>query len=130
MRALTYEFNCPFISATQANRQAVDQPHPDLGKTSESMGLAHTVDVMMNIWTEEGDSDLGIIHMGIEKNRFGPRQVYTHLNIDYPTLALTEPDDIVQENSIKGVAPKLTTNLDDESNPNIMDTLRMLSDDE
>ena len=94
------------------------------------MGLAHTVDVMMNIWTEEGDSDLGIIHMGLEKNRFGPRQVYTHLNIDYPTLALTEPDDIVQENSIKGVAPKLTTNLDDESNPNIMDTLRMLSDDE
>lgn len=129
MRALSYEFNCPIISATQANRQAVDQPQPDLGKTSESMGLAHTVDVMMNIWTQEGDSDLGIIHMGIEKNRFGPRQVYTHLNIDYPTLALTEPEDSVQENSIKGVAPRLTTNLDDEVNPNVMDTLRLLSDD-
>ena len=127
MRALSYEFSCPFISATQANRQAVNMVQPDMGKTSESMGLAHTVDAMMSIWTEEGDSDLGIIHMGIEKNRYGAREVYTHLNIDYPTLSLTEPDDSVQQNSIKGNSPQLTTNLDDEINSNIMDTLDIIN---
>ena len=127
MRALSYEFNCPFISATQANRQAVNMVQPDMGKTSESMGLAHTVDVMMSIWTEEGDSDLGIIHMGIEKNRFGPREVYTHLNIDYPTLSLEEPDEFTQQNLKNQSSPSLTTNLDSDVHSNIMDTLNMIN---
>jgi replicative DNA helicase len=127
LRAMTYDFECPLITATQANRDAVGKAQPDMGKTSESMGLSHTVDAQMSIWTEEGDSDLGIIHMGIEKNRFGPREVYTHLNIDYPTLSLIEPLDNVQDNSIKGNAPSLTTDLDDNSNSNIMDTLNMIN---
>lgn len=127
LRALTYEFNCPLITATQANRQAVNEKQPDMGKTSESMGLAHTADAMISIWTQEGDSDLGIIHMGIEKNRFGARQVYTHLNIDYPTLSLTEPVDLVQENSIKGTAPMLTTMLDDSGGSDIMSTIDLIN---
>lgn len=127
LRALTYDFNCPIITATQANRQAVNEKQPDMGKTSESMGLAHTADAMFSIWTEEGDSDLGIIHMGIEKNRFGPRQKYTHLNIDYPTLCLTEPIESVQENSIKGTSPILTTMLGDSENSSIMDTLNLIN---
>ena len=126
LRALTYEFNCPVISATQANRAAINAPQPDMGKTSESMGLAHTVDAMMSIWTEEGDSELGIIHMGIEKNRFGPREVYTHLNIDYPTLALSEPDDSVREYTVKSTSPKMSINLDDEIGSNISDTLNLI----
>jgi len=126
LRALTYEFNCPIISATQANRAAINTPQPDMGKTSESMGLAHTVDAMMSIWTEEGDSDLGIIHMGIEKNRFGPREVYTHLNIDYPTLALSEPDQSVQQYSVKSTSPNMNMNLDDEIGSSISDTLNLI----
>jgi replicative DNA helicase len=127
MRALSYDFECPFISATQANRQAVGEIQPDIGKTSESMGLAHTVDAMMNIWTQDGDSDLGIIHLGIEKNRFGPRKVYTHLNIDYPTLTLTEPLEFAQDNSIKGQVPVLTTNFDDDMNTNVADTINIIN---
>lgn len=125
IRAMTYDFSCPVITATQANRQAVNMVQPDMGKTSESMGLAHTVDAMMSIWTQEGDSDLGIIHMGIEKNRFGPREVYTHLNIDYPTLSLKEPEEFSQQFAIK--SPALTTNLDDATNSNITDTLDLIN---
>jgi replicative DNA helicase len=127
IRALSYEFGCPIISATQANRAAVDMIQPDMGKTSESMGLAHTVDVMMSIWTEEGDSDLGIIHMGIEKNRYGPREVYTHLNIDYPTLSLEEPNDFLQQDMVKGHNSNLTTNLDNDSESSITNTLNMIN---
>lgn len=125
IRAITYDFSCPVITATQANRQAVNMVQPDMGKTSESMGLAHTVDAMMSIWTQEGDADLGIIHMGIEKNRFGPREVYTHLNIDYPTLSLTEPEEYSQQFAIK--SPAMTTNLDDTTNSNITDTLNLIN---
>jgi replicative DNA helicase len=125
LRALTYEFNCPIISATQATRAAVTASKPELDKTSESMGLSHTVDAQISIWTEEGDTDLGIIHMGIEKNRFGPRQVYTHLNIDYPTLSLTELEESIQDYSVKGKMPKLTADIENggDLNSNIVDTL-------
>lgn len=123
LRALTYEFNCPIVSATQATRAAVSASRPELDKTSESMGLSHTVDAQISIWTEEGDTDIGIIHMGIEKNRFGPRQVYTHLNIDYPTLSLTELDESIQDFSIKGKMPKLTDDINNDLNSNIVDTL-------
>jgi replicative DNA helicase len=125
LRALTYDLNCPIISATQATRAAVSASKPELDKTSESMGLSHTVDAQISIWTEEGDADMGIIHMGIEKNRFGPRQVYTHLEIDYPTLSLKEADESIQDFTIKGKMPKLTADIsgDGDLNSNIIETL-------
>jgi replicative DNA helicase len=94
VRALSYHFNCPVISATQANRSAYDQNNPGLETVSESMGLAHTADAQFSIWTEEEDFELGLIHLGITKNRFGPRQCHTVLEIDYPTLSLRDPDDV------------------------------------
>jgi len=92
LRALSYTFECPVVSATQINRSGYDTAKPGLETTSESMGLSHTVDAQFSIWTEEGDNELGIIHLGIMKNRFGPRDVATTLEIDYPTLTLTEGD--------------------------------------
>jgi replicative DNA helicase len=127
IRALSYDFECPVISATQANRAAVGEAQPDMGKTGESMGLSHTVDAQFSIWSQEGDSDLGIIHIGIEKNRFGPREVYSHLNIDYPTLSLTEPSDVVAEFSVKGNAPKLSADIESTAmESSILDTLNMI----
>jgi replicative DNA helicase len=127
MRALSYDFACPIITATQANRAAVKEAQPDMDKVGESMGLVHTVDAQFSIWTQEGDSDLGIIHYGIIKNRFGPREVYSHLNIDYPTLSLTEPSDVVSEFSVKGSAPKLTADIESSAmDSSILDTLNMI----
>jgi replicative DNA helicase len=107
VRALSYFFSCPVITATQANRTAYDQKNPGLETTSESMGLSHTADAQFSIWTEEEDFELGIIHLGITKNRFGPRECHTILNIDYPTLTLKDPDGIsrtlaVQTKNIPG----------------------------
>lgn len=127
IRALSYDFSCPIVSATQATRAAVTTPKPELDKTSESMGLSHTVDAQFSIWTEEGDSDLGIIHMGIEKNRFGARQVYTHLEIDYPTLSLKEPCEEMKQ-FVGSKSPKLMDDIessaeDSNQNSNIFETL-------
>jgi hypothetical protein len=101
VRALSYQFQCPVISATQANRSAFSTPNPDLDMTSESMGLSHTVDAQFSIWTEEEDFELGIIHMGIVKNRFGPRQCHTVLEIDYDTLSLSNPDEVAKSFTTK-----------------------------
>lgn len=122
-RALSYHFNCPVISATQANRAAFQTPNPDMDMTSESMGLSHTVDAQISIWTEEEDFELGIIHMGIVKNRFGPRQCHTVLEIDYDTLSLRDPDDVAKSFTVKGKMPK---NLSDDANPSITNTLELI----
>jgi replicative DNA helicase len=123
VRALSYHFNCPVISATQANRAAFQTANPDLDMTSESMGLSHTVDAQISIWTEEEDFELGIIHMGIAKNRFGPRNCHTVLEIDYDTLSLRDPDDIAASFTVKGRAPKT---LEDSTNVNVMNTLDLI----
>lgn len=131
VRALSYTFECPVITATQANRQAYNNSAPDAGKTSESMGLAHTVDAQFSIWSEKGDSELGIIRLGVEKNRFGPREVYTHLNIDYPTLSLREPDDIPVDKNLTKAMPKHSADIESSINDqsSIFDTLNLINSD-
>ena len=94
IRALSYYFECPIISATQTNRSAYGEANPGLETMSESMGLAHTADAQFSIWSEEGDIELGQIHLGINKNRYGPVGSHTVLEIDYPTLTLLDPSDV------------------------------------
>lgn len=132
IRALSYTFECPVISATQATRSAVNSGELDLDKTSESMGLSHTVDAQFSIWTEDGDTDLGIIHMGIVKNRFGPRKHTTILNIDYPTLTLSESEEMDQESTQNKKMPNLTDDIesslsDGNSNIDVCSTLEKLN---
>jgi replicative DNA helicase len=128
IRALSYDFECPVITATQANRAAYNKAAPDAGKTGESMGLSHTVDAQFSIWTEEGDADLGIIHLGVEKNRFGPREVYTHLNINYPTLSLTEPESDGMDQIESRKSPTMTADIENSDfDTNMSSTLDMLT---
>ena len=71
LRALSYVFNCPIVTATQLNRQGYNQSNPSLDTVSESIGLAATADAIFGLWQEEEDAELGVMRMGIMKNRFG-----------------------------------------------------------
>ena len=102
LRALSYIFECPVVSATQLNRSGYDQADPGLDATSESMGLAHTADVMLAVWSSETDKDLGIIHLGMQKNRYGPNFGTKALRIDYDTLYMYQTnDDILSNQDVK-----------------------------
>ena len=83
------------------------------------MGLSHTVDAQFSIWTEEGDNELGIIHLGVMKNRFGPRDIATTLEIEYPTLTLKE----------SGNTFSTKNNTDTNNISNTLDILEDLSED-
>ena len=122
VRALSYYFSCPIITATQANRTAYDQKNPGLETTSESMGLSHTADAQFSIWTEEEDFELGIIHLGITKNRFGPRECHTVLDIDYSTLSLKDPDGV----SKTFVSPKKIIPGSPTADNNVANTIRLI----
>jgi len=90
LRALSYIFSCPIITATQLNRSGYNEINPGLDTVGESYGLAATADCMISIWQEEEDAELGIIKIGMMKNRFGPNFGSCTLSIDYPTLTLRE----------------------------------------
>lgn len=71
LRGLSYKFNAPVISATQANRSGINNEQIDLQNISESNGQAATADFIGMLYSMPEDREHGIINMRIAKNRFG-----------------------------------------------------------
>jgi len=90
LRATSYEFNAPVITASQVNRKGMNDAQPDMDAISESVGVPFTADLQLSIWASEEDRLAGIINMAIQKNRNGPVNEYTTLGIDYNYLLLKE----------------------------------------
>jgi replicative DNA helicase len=109
LRALSYFFNMPVVSAIQTNREGME--NPSLDTVSESLGVAFTADVVWAIYQEEGDQELGIIKVSGIKNRLGPKHGATAMRIDYTTLSLSE-----EKNYIGLTSNKSGTGLDEISN--------------
>ena len=96
LRALSYVFECPVITATQLNRAGYNEVNPGLDTVGESYGLAATADAIFSIWREEEDIDLGVIKLGVMKNRFGENYGSVVMEINYDTLTLTEASEQLQ----------------------------------
>jgi replicative DNA helicase len=90
LRALAFKYNIPIVSATQLNRGSFNTASPGMEGISESIGLAATCDVICSLWQEEEDRELGIINMGMQKNRFGPNFGHGAFKCNYNTLTLKE----------------------------------------
>ena len=90
LRALTYEFGCPFISATQLNRAGYNTAEPGIETISESIGLAATADVVVSLWQDKTDKEMGLLKMGFAKNRFGSKNTTNTFVVDYKTMSITE----------------------------------------
>lgn len=95
VRALSYTFECPFITATQINRGGLNEVNPGVENISESIGLAATADCIFSIWQEEGDNELGILRLGMVKNRYGQNFGSCNMSIDYTTLTLSQTEQII-----------------------------------
>lgn len=108
VRALSYDLNCPIVSATQLNRSGYNIDNPGLETISESIGLATTADAIISIWQKEEDKELGIINIGMTKNRFGPNFGSMALKIDYHTLQITEDDTVNESEESKEFSKTLS----------------------
>ena len=93
VRALSYQVECPIISATQQNRQDFDTT-PSLTGISESIGLAATADFICGVYQEEDDAENGIIRFSLMKNRFGQNFGKSAFAIDYSTLTINEDESL------------------------------------
>jgi replicative DNA helicase len=90
LRALSFKYNIPVVSATQLNRGSFNTSSPGMEGIAESIGLAATCDVICSLWQEDEDRELGIINMGMQKNRFGPNFGQGAFKCNYDTLTLKE----------------------------------------
>ena len=111
IRALSYTFKIPFVSATQINRGGMKREKvPEMENISESIGVSYTADAQIGIYQKENDKEMGSIHLSIMKNRFGPAFGNICMKLDYKTLSITETDDlIVDSDNIDRVSLELNT---------------------
>lgn len=111
LRALSFKYNIPFVTASQLNRGAFNTSSPGLEGISESIGLAATCDVICSLWQEEEDKELGIINLGMQKNRFGANYGSCAFKVKYETLTLNEvnPDHFTSESSESTVSDAQNT---------------------
>lgn len=102
IRALSYpgNFGCPFITALQGNRDSYDEADPNMKATGESIGIPQTIDFQGSIWSTKADKEVGIIHLGIQKSRFGVNHGTKSFRINYDTLSITESDGIFSDTDI------------------------------
>ena len=92
LRAMSFKFKTSVITATQLNRSGFGISNPDLTKTGGSIGTSYTADAQMSLWQTDEDKALGIIHLGMQKNRFGPNSGSEILKVEYNTMTLKELD--------------------------------------
>jgi replicative DNA helicase len=95
VRAWSYPeiFGCPVISAFQSNRSGYGKENPGMETVSESIGVMMTGDVAVSIFQSEEDKELGIIKIGMMRNRYGPMGMNQAMRIDYETLSITQSDE-------------------------------------
>lgn len=71
LRALSYKFNVPVVSAVQANSEGMNNENIGMEHISESRGIAHTADFILGLYQMPEDRENGIINGRILKNRLG-----------------------------------------------------------
>lgn len=94
VRAISYVFKCPVVSACQLNRSSINQNNPDMSGLAESLSIAMTSDVILSIFQSEEDMEMGLIKLGMMKNRFGPRGMVQAMRIIYETLTILQSDEM------------------------------------
>lgn len=92
LRALSYIFKAPVVTAVQMRRDAFNTENPDMTSISESIAIAQTADFMASVFRGEDDKELGLIKMGVMKNRFEVNSGVFTMRIDHNTLHLSETE--------------------------------------
>jgi replicative DNA helicase len=111
LRALSFKYNLPIVTASQLNRGAFNTASPGMEGISESIGLAATCDVIASLWQEDEDKELGIINLSMQKNRFGANYGNCTFKVKYETLTLNEvnPDHFSAENTQQAITEAQNT---------------------
>ncbi len=100
VRALSYKFETPIISAVQSGRASFKSESIGMENTSESIAIPANVDFMAVLWKNnvpQGELPDGILNCEILKNRLGGKigEKDTFI-VDYNNLRIEEQDGYVE----------------------------------
>jgi replicative DNA helicase len=91
MRALSYYFNTPVISAVQTTREGFDTSEIGMQNTGGSIGIPQTADVMFSLYQLENDREMCLLRSKVVKNRLGGKiGEALEFKVDYNTLRITD----------------------------------------
>ena len=71
LRALSYVFKVPVISAVQCNSEGMANENIDMQNVADSRGIVHGTDFLAALYQRPEDRENGIINVRIIKNRLG-----------------------------------------------------------
>lgn len=121
LRALSYKYECPVVSAVQSNTQGMNTENIGMENISESRGIAHTADFIVAAYQMPDDRENGIINVRILKNRLGGQVgKLCSFKMDDKSLVLS---DISFDSNIPDNSPS------DNEADNILKNIPSISDD-
>ena len=98
LRALSYHFRIPVISAVQTNRSGYDTSDLSLDVMSDSMQTAFHADAVFGVFQVDGDKENNKINTKVLKNRYGGREgVVSEYYINYKTLGLQDMFEVIKQ---------------------------------
>ena len=91
LRAISYMFNVPVVSACQVNTEGMNNENVGMENLSQSRGVAFTTDFLMALFQSQDDKENGQISARLVKNRLGG-QIGRVMNfkMDQNTLELAD----------------------------------------
>ncbi|HPM74091.1 MAG TPA: DnaB-like helicase C-terminal domain-containing protein [Saccharofermentans sp.] len=90
IRALTYKYSFPALSASQLNRSGYNTNTAGMGEISDSSQIAMTADFIATLWQAEGDKEASKMNSTIIKNRFGFCGKTLNFFINYTDLTISD----------------------------------------
>lgn len=115
LRGLSYKFNAPVISATQVNRQGMNNENVDLQNISESSGQAATADFIGMIYQTPDDRSNGVLNLRVCKNRFGAPGRSLQFMLNNKTLELKDLEQASEEENDEDESDMILNNIPDLS---------------
>jgi len=111
LRALSYKYQVPVISASQANRSGINNTDINLENISESNGTAATADFIGMLFQSDDDREHGVVNMRIAKNRLGTPGKVIQFRLDPDSLVLTDATFADTGTNDSSEADRITANL-------------------
>ena len=101
---LVSDNNLFFANDILTHNSGFNKDNPGMENISESIGLAATCDILCSIWQSDEDKELGVLNMGMQKNRFGSNFGNWAFKVKYETLTMIETNkDCFAENSTDSI---------------------------
>lgn len=107
LRSLSGKYKVPFISAAQLNRGGTGVEKVGLDNIADSMGIAHTSDLVVALTTTDELKEDDKIRFEVLKSRISRDGDIGYFQINYKNLKIENPDSpIDQEDKLKEVLNK------------------------